>query len=382
MNQLPANFQNYNDARKEGFLRMKELKDRGANVVGFFCTYTPLELVMAAEAVPVGLCGLSDEPIAAAEQILPKNLCPLIKSSYGFAYTDTCPYFYFSDLILGETTCDGKKKMYELLNEMKPVHVMQLPPGQLGAKALDFWREEMETLKRVLEEKFGVQITAEKLKQAIKLKNEERQHMLQYFELGKLVPSPISGYEISTMVDSSSFIFSTEERIAMLKERTEEILRKYHAEYKGKSSERPRIMITGCPSGGVREKVIKTIEDLGADVVAFENCSGVREKLDLVDETIEPLQALAEKYLRINCSVMSPNPGRFEAISSIIDEYAIDGVVEVILQACHTFNVESYKVKEFVTKDKKKPYIAIETDYSQADSGQVNTRLSAFIELL
>ena len=156
----------------------------------------------------------------------------------------------------------------------------------------------------------------------------------------------------------------------------------YKEELKGTKSNRPRILITGCPVGGVREKVLKTIEDSGADIVAFENCSGVREKATLVNETIDPIDALTEKYLNISCSVMTPNPRRFEALDEMIDEYEIDGVIEVVLQACHTFNVESYNVKRFVTEKKDKPYLYIETDYSKLDVGQINTRINAFLEML
>lgn len=382
MSVLPANFQNYTEARKEGFMKMKELKEKGKKVVGVFCAYTPNELVMAADAVAVGLCGLSDEPIAEAESVLPKNLCPLIKSSYGFAYTDTCPYFYFSDLILAETTCDGKKKMYELLGELKPVHVMQLPPGQLGEGALESWHKEMRVLKERLEKDFAVHITDEALRQAIKLKNEERKAMLEFFHLGKLNPAPISGYEISTVMDSIMFVFDPRERIKIIKARTAQILSSWEENVKGKASTRPRILITGCPIGGVRDKVIKQIEDLGADVVGIECCSGPREKEDLVDENMDPLQALAEKYLRINCSVMSPNKGRFEALGKMVNDYQADGVIEVILQACHTFNVESASVKKFITEEKKIPYLKLETDYSPADKGQISTRLSAFLEII
>jgi benzoyl-CoA reductase/2-hydroxyglutaryl-CoA dehydratase subunit BcrC/BadD/HgdB len=108
---LPENFQDYSEARKQGFIKLKELKERGKKVVGIFCTYTPTEMVLAAGAVPVGLCGMSDEPIPAAEKFLPKNLCPLIKSSYGFAVSDTCPYFYFSDMILAETLATAKENV-------------------------------------------------------------------------------------------------------------------------------------------------------------------------------------------------------------------------------------------------------------------------------
>lgn len=123
MLKLPENFETYMDARKAGFIRMQEAKEKGARIVGTFCSFVPQELIIAAGASAVSLCATSEEPIAAAEADLPRNLCPLIKASYGFAKTDTCPYFYFSDFIVGETTCDGKKKMFELLNELKETYV-------------------------------------------------------------------------------------------------------------------------------------------------------------------------------------------------------------------------------------------------------------------
>lgn len=110
MLKLPENFESYGQARKNGFLKMKELKENGQKVVGVFCSFVPTELVEAAGGTVVTLCASSEEPIPAAEANLPRNLCPLIKASYGFGLTDTCPYFYFSDFIVGETTCDGKRK--------------------------------------------------------------------------------------------------------------------------------------------------------------------------------------------------------------------------------------------------------------------------------
>jgi len=378
---LPENFQSYSEARQQGFMRMKGLKENGKMVVGTFCTYTPTELILAAGAVPVGLCGVSDEPIPFAEKILPKNLCPLIKSSYGFAVSDTCPYFYFSDMILAETTCDGKKKMYELLNELKYTHVMQLPPGRNSEMALEGWHSEMLRLKEVLEEQLGTVITDEDVRQAIRLKNRERKATLDFFEIGRLKPTPLSGYEVSTVIDTNSFLFDTEEKISLLENRTAQLRKDYEENFAGKPS-RPRILITGCPSSGVREKIIRQIEELGADIVGFENCCGPRAQKDTVDENKDPYLALAEKYLRVNCSVMSPNPGRIEAMEEMIEDYQADGVIEVILQACHTFAIESDRVKKFVTTEKNLPYLCLETDYSQTDTGQIGTRISAFLEIL
>jgi len=379
---LPKNFENYEEARREGFLKVKALKEKGVPVVGIFCTYTPIELIHAAGAVAVSLCGTSDEPIHYAERHLPKNLCPLIKSSYGFAISEQCPYFYFADLLVGETTCDGKKKMYELLNEIKPIHVMHLPQGQDMDHAFVYWREELLRLKEVLEKTFNVEITEDILREEIKERNRERKVLMDFYELGKLNPSPISGCEINETIEALGFQFDRKSQCDFISKRTKELKEKYEKELKNTKSNRPRILITGCPVNGVRNKVLKTIEESGADIVAFENCSGVREKMTLVDETIDPIDALTEKYLNVSCSVMTPNPRRFEALDEMIDEYQIDGVIEVVLQACHTFNIEAYNVKKFVTEKKHKPYLYIETDYSELDMGQMNTRINALLEMI
>ncbi len=95
---------------EENFADIERLKSEGRTVVGFYCLYSPTEIAVAAGAIPLPLCGTRNDPVAAAEEVLPRNLCPLIKSSFGFAATDTCPFFRFSDFIVGDTTCDGKKK--------------------------------------------------------------------------------------------------------------------------------------------------------------------------------------------------------------------------------------------------------------------------------
>jgi benzoyl-CoA reductase/2-hydroxyglutaryl-CoA dehydratase subunit BcrC/BadD/HgdB len=380
MNKLPKNFETYAQARQAGFLKMKELKDNGTRVVGMYCSFVPYELIMAAGAVGVSLCATSQEPIAAAEADLPRNLCPLIKASYGFALTDTCPYFYFSDFIVGETTCDGKKKMFELMNNIKETYVMQLPSAR-NETALKAWEHEMVAFKEKLEDFYGITISEDDIKKAIEIKNKERDTMLAFLELGKLNPAPISGYELGTRLDALGFNTNIEDRCAQIEKRTQEVLQDFKENYEGKPSTRPRILVTGCPNSGVRDKTIKVIEELGADVVAFDSCNGTREKIEKVDPNLPVMEALAKKYLNINCSVMSPNTARMNYISEMIDEYQVDGVLEIVLQACHTYAIESYNVKKTVNA-KGIPYLKIETDYSTADTGQINTRLEAFLETI
>ena len=132
----------------------------------------------------------------------------------------------------------------------------------------------------------------------------------------------------------------------------------------------------------MREKILRCIENAGADIVVYENCSGIREKMELIDEDIDPMEAIAKKYLGICCSVMSPNPKRFIELSSLIDEYKNDGVIEIVLQACHTFAIEATSVQKFVSNEKNIPYMYIESDYSSNDSGQISTRVEAFMEII
>lgn len=379
-NKLPDIFESFNDARKQGFLTMKEEKDKGRKVVGTFCTYTPRELIYAADAISVSLCSTSDETVPDAEKVLPKNLCPLVKSSYGFAITDKCPYMYFSDIIIGETTCDAKKKMYELLGEIKDTHVMQLPHSKNNF-SMALWKNELIELVKKLEEKFDVKITEDKIKKAIKLCNKERKAMKEFFNLAKLNPSPIKGADMHEALYSSNFKFDRELYINEIKSLTNSLKEKYDSGETPFKKGTPRILITGCPTGGLVDKIVKQLEESGSSVVCFENCVGTKNFEMLVDENKEPIDAIAERYLNIPCSIMTPNDGRMDRIKEYIKDYSVDGVVDVTLTACHTYAIETEKVRRAV-EGCGKSYLAIETNYSNSDSGQLKTRLEAFVEML
>lgn len=378
--ELPEVFEEFAEQRKNSFLSVKELKDKGVPIVGAYCTYFPQEIAMAMGAATVGLCSTSDETIAEAEKELPKNLCPLIKSSYGFAKTDKCPYFYFSDVVVGETTCDGKKKMYEYMAEFKDVFLMELPNTQ-GEAALKLWKSEIIRFKEYLEKKFDVTITEDQIRESIRINNEGRRSLKKLYEVMKHDPVPVRGHDLFKVLYGSTFKFDR----SKIPAEVDALVEKIEGEYaKGQMEEKkPRILVTGCPIGGATEKVIRAIEENGGIVVTYENCSGAKSIDKLVDEdNPDVYDALARRYLDIGCSVMTPNPNRIELLGRLIDEYQVEGVVEVTLQACHTYSVESFGIRKFVNQEKDIPYINVETDYSQADIGQLNTRLTAFIEML
>ena len=347
---LPEVFEEFAEQRKKSFLAVKELKDKGVPVVGAYCTYFPQEIAMAMGAATVGLCSTSDETISVAEKDLPKNLCPLIKSSYGFAVTDKCPFFYFSDVVVGETTCDGKKKMYEYMSEFKDVFLMELPNTQ-GEQAFQLWKSEIIRFKEYLEKKFDVEITEDQIRNAIKINNAGRRSLRRLYEVMHHDPAPITGHDLFKVLYGSTFKFDRSQIPAEVDALVDKIEKEYA---EGKMQEKkPRILVTGCPIGGATEKVIQAIENNGGIVVTYENCTGAKSIDKLVDEdNPDVYDALARRYLDIGCSVMAPNPNRLELLGRLIDEYQVDGVVEMILQACHTYNVESTGIRRFVNEKK------------------------------
>ncbi|MDU7130969.1 MULTISPECIES: double-cubane-cluster-containing anaerobic reductase [Enterobacteriaceae] len=378
--ELPEVFEQFSDARQKGFLTVMELKEQGIPLVGTYCTFMPQEIAMAAGAVVVSLCSTNDETIEEAEKDLPRNLCPLIKSSYGFGKTDKCPYFYFSDLVVGETTCDGKKKMYEYMADFKAVHVMQLPNSATDDASRALWKSEILRLQQHIEERFGQPISETALREAIVLKNRERQATADFYRLGQLNPPALSGADILKVVYGATFRFDKNALIAELNEMTARVKAEWE---QGKRLEsRPRILITGCPIGGAAEKVVRAIEENGGWVVGYENCTGAKATERNVAEDGDVYDALTDKYLAIGCSCISPNTERLRLLSQMVEEYQADGVVDVILQACHTYAVESLAIKRHVRQQHNIPYMAIETDYSTADIGQLSTRVAAFIEML
>lgn len=377
--ELPEVFEEFAEARKNSFLAIKKIKDAGTPIVGVFCTYLPREIANAMGAAVVGLCSVSDETIPDAEKDLPRNLCPLIKSSYGFARTDKCPFFYFSDLVVGETTCDGKKKMYEMLAEFKPVHVVQLPNSQTE-DGYELYRKELIRFKEVLEEKFEVKITEEAIAKEIKKRNGINRALTRLQYTMAQDPAPVMGLDIINTVYGSGFQMNLD----TLEETIDAVTDKIEKEYQeGKNvGKKPRILVTGSPSGGAALKVIRAIEENGGVVVCFENCTGMKPLAEVDEENPDVYDALSRKYLSIGCSCMSPNKARMELLEKLIKDFKVDAVVDLVLQACHTYNVETAMVKKLVKDKMGIPYTVVETDYSQADVGQIQTRMAAFIEML
>ena len=365
-------------------LRIKELinnKEKGGKVVGTFCLYVPDEIILAAGGVSVGLCGGAQFSIPAAEAILPRNLCPLIKSAFGFKIEKICPYFEVADFVVGETTCDGKKKVWELLDDYIPTYMVETPQMKKANDML-LWFEEIKAFKGKMEKEAGLSISTDHLEEKIKLVNKKRRAIQRVFNTRKASPVPISGKD-ALLVSQIAFYDDPERFTSKVDELADELEERVK-QGKGVVDEKTaRIMVSGCPMSIPNWKLHNTIETSDGVVVCEESCVGTRYFNNLVEEDCPTmdgkLKAIAERYLKINCSCFSPNEERIDQILQYVKEYKAAGVIHYTLQFCHTYNVEFVKVKEALKKAGV-PVLEIETDYSEGDAGQLNTRVEAFIE--
>lgn len=367
-------------------LRIKELDDfrkQGGKVVGTYCLYVPEEIIRAAGAWSVGICAGAEWAYDQVEQVLPRNTCALIKSMMGFKLGQVCPYLEEADLLVGETTCDGKKKAYELMGELHNMHVMELPQMKRD-KDLVFWRGEIVELMNKVEEMTGQQVTAESLKASIKEVNDKRRALQRIAAARAAKPSPISGKD-SLLATQVAFYDDVPRFTQSMNALADELEARIAAGEGVAPAGAKRVLITGTPMALPNWKLHDIVESAGGIVVGEEMCTGSRYYDKLVSEDAETLDEMideiAAKYLDINCACFTPNTGRIDDVIRMAKELGADGVIDYTLSFCGTYQIEAGSVEKAV-KEAGIPVLRIETDYSAEDIGQLSTRVEAFLEML
>ena len=368
-------------------LRIKELldeKEAGRKIIGSYCVFVPEEIVLAANATLVGLCSGADFATEEVEKLLPRNTCALIKSSFGFKLGKVCPYLESADMIVGENTCDGKKKAYESFNNLvENLYVMDLPQVK-SDQGRALLKAEYDRFRAAVEELTGVSITAESLKEAIQTVNAKRAAIHRLSSLRKADPTPISG--LDALLVNQVFFYDNPARFTGSVNKICDELEKRIEEKKGVFPEKtPRILVSGCPQAVPNWKLPFIVETSGAVIVGEESCVGERGTRNLTDEsgeTIEEMiEAIVDRYYQVDCAIFTPNPERLNHIQEMVTACKADGVIHYGLQFCQPYLMESMPVEKAL-EEKNIPCLRIETDYSMEDVGQLKTRIEAFIEQL
>ena len=337
-------------------LRIKELMDakkQGRKVIGSYCVYVPEELVLAVNGVSVGLCAGAEFAFDLAEKYLPRTTCSLIKAAFGFKLARVCPYVEASDMVVGENTCDGKKKAYEIMSSIIPgLYIIDLPQvkSESGKKLL---RAEYAAFAKKLEEVSGKKINADSLKKGIAIVNAKRKAVNRVMALRSADPAPISG--LDALLINQVFFYDDPVRftdsVNKIADEMEDRVRKKQGALPAGA---PRVLMSGCPMAVPNWKVPGIIESSGAVIVGEELCTGERGHHLLTDEsgkTVDDMiDRITDRYFGIHCAVFTPNPTRLDRIHEMYKQYNAQGVVDYTLQYCQPYQIEGGVIAEDLKK--------------------------------
>ncbi len=369
-------------------LRIEELltaKKEGRKVIGTFCVYVPEELILAIDGISIGLCAGAEVGSDEAEKFIPRNTCALIKAFMGFKLAGLCPYVQTADLIVGETTCDGKKKAYEIFDEITKgkMYIMEVP-NMKGPDGRVLWKNEVARLAEKLESLSGKGISLEKLKEASRIVNEKRKALQRLSAVRSHDPAPISGLD-ALLINQVAFYDDPIRFTAQVNELCDELEKRAERGIGVAEKGMPRILVSGSPMAIPNWKLHAIIEGSGAVVVGEESCVGERNFSALLDGRFasveEGFEKIAERYMSIHCACFTPNAERMDDIRDLSKRLNADGIIHYALQFCTPYMIEAFKAKK--TADALAlPFLRIETDYSMEDFGQLKTRIEAFIEMI
>ena len=366
-------------------IRVKELvalKENEHKVFATFCVYVPEEIIVATGSACVGLRAGAQNSVPAGEKVLPSNICPLLKSAMGFKLERTCPYFQVSDWVIGETTCDGKKKTWEILNNYIPTYVIELPQKKKLADK-EFWEQEVKNFALFIEQETKVKLTRENLAEAIRIINNKRVALKRLASLRRATPAPIHGLDV-LLISQLAFIDDPERFANQVNLLCDELEIRV-AQKSGVAPDNAlRILLTGTLEPVTFWKIHALIEQAGAVVVGEETCTGERYYKDLTEPAVEVdemLVNIAKRPFNVNCACFTPNNGRIEDIVTMTNDLQANGVIDFTLQFCQPYGIESYTVAQELNK-RNIPYLKLESDFSKEDQGQLKTRIDAFLEML
>jgi benzoyl-CoA reductase/2-hydroxyglutaryl-CoA dehydratase subunit BcrC/BadD/HgdB len=373
--------------------REKEIqaaKQSGKKVIGYFCNFAPIELVLAADAIPVRVNSGWYDTSKIGDRVVPVEVCPMIRSTIGAKMIGLSPYLELSDALISILTCDGMTKLSEILSDYKPVWTMPLPRVKDSDQSLQFWRDEIEATKEQIETLTGTKINRKKLRSSVELVQKATKAFRRLQELRK-GPPVIMGRD--AMLVNQTFMWDDIKRWT---EKTEALCDELEKRARQKiwacSPDTSRVMVTGTPMIWPDNwKLPSLVEEASPQgvLVADELCSSDRLLNDPVgvDEWSmdDVLNAISERYLMAStCPCFTSSDGNEDRINWLINkvkEWKVNGVIYYVVRGCMLYAMEYARVKKVLDRINV-PVYYLDTEYTREDVGQMKTRVEAFLEML
>jgi len=365
-------------------LRAKKLKKEGKKIVGYICSFVPLEIISASGCIPFRVRGDVHEPITTGDQLLETIVCPYYRSCFDLSVKQK--YDFLSGMVIPHG-CDSMVRSYSAWSYSLPYsyfHFVNIPTV-CDESSFEFFNAELNTFRKSLGEFAGKEITDHDLAHAIRVYNQNRDKVRALYEFRKADPPLISGKEL-TMVLTVGSSLPIGEFNTLLDQVLTEIGRR------GKSSLKkgPRIFIDGACLDNI--ELIKLVEELGGNVVADTICNGARDYFPRTEVGKDPIDALSHRYLdKVNCpkTYRANKAGAFEGdiasrfgdIGANAKEFKADGAILYVYKYCDPFGFEVPARKAYY-KSINIPLLHLEDVYSAGTIGQLRTRIQAFLEMI
>ncbi len=363
--------------------RARELKKEGKKVMGYMSALGPLEIIAAADFIPIRMKGYVHEPITKADAQMETIVCPFIRNIFDSALKGR--YDYLDGMVIPHT-CDSISRTYDIWNYNFPLpysHFLNVP-HVTDSPSLEFFREVLNTFIKSLERFTGNKISNERLTQAVKAYNRNREKMRQLYELRKSDPPLISGMEM-TEVLVATMSLPVEESSELISRVIDEV-RKRGSRPAEKS---PRMMVVGDQIDNVA--LIEIIEKTGAWMVMDDTSNGSKIYWSDVELTQHPIDGIAEHYLRkMNLPTFYRETGgtyqnnleeRFGHLRKFIKDFKVDGVILFLYKYCDPYGFEVPATKTYI-ESIGTPVLYLEDEYSASTLARLKTRIEAFLEMI
>ena len=354
---------------------VREWKAQGKKVIGWVCTYVPEEIIYAAGILPLRVTGDSKE-VATDEgtAYLYANICSAMRSCLQLGLTKS---YDFLDGFVSASTCDCSRRLHDVWSHYVPTpfsHILYVP-RKVTERTHRIYLAEVSQFRESLEKFFGVELSTEALREAIGIFNKTRELIHRLYELRKEKAPPISGAETLEILNAA---------VKMPRNEFNGLLESLLAELSTRKAVegRTRLMITGSILNN--PNFIKSIEELGCIVVADELCTGTRHWWDSVDNNsqLDPLEAISRRYLaKSPCARMIPVESRVQRLLALAKDYRVDGIVTEIIQYCTPYAHDQPIIRERLEREGVS-VLQLEVEYGTGGSGQIGTRVQAFLEVL
>ena len=346
--------------------------------VGYLCTYTPIELLAASGVAHTRLLKCGEPEVVSRGELITKSVfCDFTKSLLGhFAEKD--PLHDGLDQVVTFYTCDSMKATAEAIDNFFVPSLGYVVPRDGGREAgRKFFRQQILNFRTDLSRLTGKLITDDEVSEQIQLYNQTRSLIRDISALRKRDNPPLSGRDFLE-ITKAFYNLQPEEQLVLLED---VYLRLASIPDTGAAPLR-LMMAGGIVADGDRRIIDMIEEEIGARIVVEDHCAGLGAFYHDTDEKIDPWQALANAYLdQAPCARQTPLSKRIDFSAKLASEYRVQGVIYNYLKFCPCYGMAKHSfVRRF--QDMDLPVLELASDYSQGDTGQIKTRLEAFVEVL